>query len=218
MDKSKWPQEWKDQYNSVITKRLRKERQLNEWRCPEIWRFTLNETNVFAMLGHCFPLNRTLKRIITRFFKRADSRQLLISSRYLYEARHVFPAYYSDRERLVVQLNKFQQNSDLDELVNWLPFYHEAGKLHLVHLMIGVLFLNEYLSHLHRKPLLESALYHLKKARYNYETHDGHLAFTSLIAFGHYMHQDFETSLTYLDQAETDVFHQKFDELIRKVA
>lgn len=218
MDKSKWPQAWKDQYNAVITARLRKQRQQDEWRCPEIWKFTLNEKNVFAMLGHCLPLNLVLKKIITRFYKRADSRQLLVSSRYLFEARNVFPAYYSDRERLVVQLNKFQQNQRIDDLLHWLPFYEDRSKLHLIHLTLGVLILNEYLSRLDEERLLVSALHHLEQAKSQYETPEGHLAFTSLIAFGHYMHQDFEGSLLYLDRIETNEFHQKFDELIRKVA
>lgn len=218
MNKSEWPQTWKDQYNSELAKRLRKKRFQEEWRCPDIWKFSLTEENVFALLGHCFPFNHVIKKIICRFYKKTDSKQLLVSRRYLYETRKAFPAYYSDRERIVVQLNKYLMTGDLEQFVHWLPFYEEGKSAHLINLMIGVFFLDRYLENLEKESLLKIALVHLERGQASYRSPEAHLAFTSLIAFGYYMNKDFEHSLEYLDHAELNEFHRDFDQLVRKVA
>lgn len=218
MDKSKWPQAWKDHYNFVITQRARKKRIDDEWTCPEIWKFSLTEENVFALLGHCFPFNHVIKKIIGRFYNKCDSKNLLVSRRYLYETRKTFPAYYSDRERIVVQLNKYLMTGDLEQFVQWLPFYSEQKCSHLIHLMIGVFFLDRYLENLENESLLKISLTHLERGQTSFRSTEAHLAFTSLIAFGHYMNQDFDHSLEYLDRSDINDFHRNFDGLIRKVA
>lgn len=220
MDKSKWPQWMKDQYNEQIRlrmKALRNERLKDEWRCPQIWRFPLNEENVFSMLAHCFPFNYVLVRILTRFFPVNHSQNLLLSSKYLYESKHIFAGYYSDRERIVVMLNRYRVSENLDEFISWLPFFERKGSLHLIHLMIGVFFLDQYLSDLGNRTLLLVAISHLEKGKGRFRTYQAHLAFSSLIAFGHYMNQEFEDSLDYLEK-DKDELHTNFGELIRRVA
>lgn len=94
------------------------------------------------MLGHCFPFNRTIKRILGRFYHPNTCKELLVSSRYLYESRRVFHAYYSDRERIIVQLNRYLERGDIEQFIKWLPFYEQKSHLHLIHLIIGVFFLD----------------------------------------------------------------------------
>jgi hypothetical protein len=218
MDKSNWPQAWKDQYNFVITQRARMKRINDEWKCPKIWKFSLTEENVFALLGHCFPFNHVIKNIICRFYQKCNSKSLLVSSKYLYEARKTLPSYYSDRERIVVQLNKYLITGNLDQFVQWLPFYSEKKCSHLIHLMIGVFFLDRYLENLENDSLLKISITHLERGKSSFSTAEAHLVFTSLIAFAHYMNREFEHSLKYLDRSEINEFHRDFGGLIRKVA
>ncbi len=158
MDKTKWPQAWKDQYNEVI--RLRrmhaeiqkaKDAKIDESLYPQLWRYELSEDTVFPLIAYRFPLHRVLSSVMQRFIKHCQVDELTLSSRYLQNTEKIFPAYYSDRERAVVILNRFKNNEKWEELFNWLSFFSERGHHPHMHLMLGVLFLNKYLHCTHQE-------------------------------------------------------------------
>lgn len=222
MDKSKWTQKMKDQFNEEIRKRalhkFRTDKMRDEWLSPQIWKMPLTEANVFGMLAYTFPFNHVILKILQRFYKKMGAKKLLLSSRYLFESHKIFPGYYSDRERIVVMLNRYRSNGNIEEFVKWLPFNQDQSFSHLIHLMIGVFFLDQYLSQLNNQKLLTIAISHMEKGKGKFKSVEAHLAFSSLIAFGHYMNKEFENSMEYLDHQDTDELQDKFGSLLKKVA
>lgn len=223
MNKHNWPQHFKDQYNEVIRKRRMlqvvksaKERLIDERLCPSMWKMPINEQTVFSMLAYSFPFNHVILQILRKFFDLSGQTQLLVSSKYLYYSQNVFPGYYSDREKIVMILNRYRSSGDLQDFVKWLPFYADKSSGHLLHLMIGVFYLDQYLTNLKKINYLYISLDHLSKGQKDFENLESRLAFNGLIAFAHYMNQQFEISEDYLQKENEGEFQRKFLRLIKK--
>lgn len=217
---AQWPQWKKDQFNQEVkklkTQKHRREALLDARYCPAIWTFPLNEQNVFTTLAYSFPFNHIIIRILRQFYSHTGPSELLLSSRYLYLTRKVIPSYYSEREQIVVMLNRYLINQDMDEFMRWLPFNQSRRFNHLIDLMLGVFALDVYLQDLQKIEYLHLALRHLVKGRGRFVSKRAKLAFTSLIAFCHYMNKDFHESMGCLEFKLQDDFQQKFNELIVK--
>lgn len=210
----------KDQYNAEIRRRRRVKEALDERYNPCLWQMPLTETNVFSMLAYVFPFNGVIQKILQKYFRREDRRKLMVSSYYLHATQRINPAYYSDRERMIVMLNRYRVTGDLDSFIRWLPFHEDRGSAHLIHMMIGVFFLDHYILNLHRTEVLLIALDHLQRGRKRFVTAEAHLAFNSLIAFAHYMNHEFSVSRTFVanELKNDEEFQERFLELIDKEA
>lgn len=218
--KQDWPQYMKDQYNLEIRRRRNIKKILDDRYCPQIWTLPLNETTVFSTLAYVFKFNYVIERILQKFFGPEDRKRLLLSEKYLQLSRHIFPGYYSDRERIIVMLNRYQLTGDLEGFVKWLPFHKDKGNFHLVNLMLGLFFLDQYLNNLRREELLSISLSHLVKGQSRFKTIEAKLAFNTLIAFARYMNQDFQGSKLHIvnELNEDQEFQEKFLQLVDKEA
>lgn len=222
--KQDWPRWMKEQYNEEIRRRRaikeKRERFLDEQFTPQIWRMPLNETNVFSMLAYIFPFNMVIKKILQKFFRMEDRRNLKLSSSYLQVTQNIFPGYYSDRERIIVMLNRYRVTGDLENFVKWLPFHSDKTSVHLIHLMVGLFFLDQYLNNLSKDEFLIISLSHFQKGQRNFQTIEARLAFHTLIAFAHYMNRDFQVSRLRIveDLTDDEEFQGKFLRLVEQEA
>lgn len=218
MDKTKWPQEWKDQYNKVIRER-RKAAALRDAReFPTLWQYQLSEDTVFPLIAYRFPLHRVLERLLQKFIKNQQSCELLLSSRYLYETNKIHPGYYSDRERAVVILNRFDNNQKWEELFYWLSFFSERGHHPHMHLMLGILFLDKYLNSTHQEIWLTQSIHHLRRVENWVEREDSQKALNAIQALAHYLNRDFDRAMGYLGIRKQKTFEEDFAELMDKMA
>jgi hypothetical protein len=225
MEKSKWPQAWKDQYNEVIRQRklsdrLQQEKQakLDAREFPQLWHLHLSEDNVFPLIAYDFPLHRVLTNLLQRFIKPGAEHELRLSSRYLINTRKVCPAYYSDRERAVVILNRFQNNQEWEELFHWVSFFSERGYYPHMHFMLGVIFLDKYLHQTHQDIWLKQSIHHLRKVENWVEREDSRKALSSVQALAFYLNRDFDRALGYLGVRKQKTFEEDFAELMDRLA
>lgn len=225
MDKSRWSQAWKDQYNNEIMKRKRmktareaKDRVLDQIYFPEINRMKVFEESIFAMLAYRFPLNPVISRNKQRFISDEHLKELILSPRYLNDNKKTYPRYYSERERIVVIINRFCGSGNINEFIIWIQFQTDKSTFHYIHLMIGVIFLDHYLDRpFRRDESLDISIRYLEKASFNFSSEESKLTINSLLAFGHYMNREFVKSAAYLKIKNTE-FEVGFMELINKVA
>ncbi len=202
MDKSKWPQLMKDQYNEEIRKRIRLKERRSYRENSRFKQFKVTEESVFIMLAHEISFTPSLQRLLLRFFPESDSSELCQGGNSLTRARNIFPGYYSDRERIVVMLNQYRISGDFQEFVDWLPFYEERESKKMLHLLLGIFLLDEYLLHLNNSNILELSIVHLERAQCTFQTMQANLAYSSLLAFAYYMDQNFEkSSMTLIKKA-----------------
>ncbi|MBA2404588.1 MAG: hypothetical protein H0V66_07445 [Bdellovibrionales bacterium] len=225
MDKSQWPQEWKDQYNQKIKarrneklSRAAKNRIIDDIYCPRIHEFKIDEQSIFAMLAYHFPLHPVIKNILQRFIDQDYKKALSLSPRYLYETQNIFPGYYSDRERIVAMMNRFKATRDINEFIEWVQFQTNEATFHYLHFLIGIILLDHYLENdCTKNECLDISIHHLEKAAIKFVRDDSKKTSNGLIAFGHYLNRDFERSASYL-QDRNNEFQNNFVELIKKVA
>ena len=225
MEKFRWAQIWKDQYNSEIRKRNTKKSArdakdhiLDQIYFPEINRMKVFEGSIFAMLAYRFPLNPVISRIIQRFISDEHLKELILSPRYLHDNKKTYPRYYSERERIVVIMNRFCVSGNINEFISWIQFQTDKSTFHYIHLMIGVNFLDHYLDRpFRRDESLDISIRYLEKASLNFSSEESKLTINSLLAFGHYMNRDFVKSAGYL-KIKNSEFEVGFMELINKVA
>jgi hypothetical protein len=223
MDKSNWPKSWKDQYNSVIQRRRMtalvraKRAEITDAKeFPSIWRFNVTEETIFAFVAYNFPLESTLKKLIQSYITYEKEDEIRLSSRYLFNTEKIFPGYYSDRERLVVLFNRFKDTRQMSELQKWIDHSDREEDSGYIHLLFGILLLNEFLVNLKAEETLLSAIHHLSEALSTTRESSPLKALNAVLAFAHYMNRDFESSIrTLRPSAEKDLEIQ-FADLIKK--
>lgn len=219
-NKEFWPEWKKQQFNSQIRKKRERNRLKDDRLHPEIWKRELNENSLFSMLAHMVPINSTIKKVLVRYYPRVESKGLLLSAIYLKATYDIFPAYYSDRERLIVMLNRARHLDDLDQLVEWSDYHNNEFGGHYLHLMIGIYYLDRFVNDLSSKYCLKMALHNLLMAKKDFKTQEAHLAFNGLLALAHYLNQDFEESsnVVKLNLSSDHEFQERFLKLIEKEA
>lgn len=220
MEKKHWPQAWKDQYNREIDKRnvkaYRRESEDNGL-FPRIWEFPVTEETVFSLLAYLFPFNHLIVRILREAIP-SDFKGELLLRRKVY-CKNLFPGYYSDHERLVIVMNRYREDHDVEDVINWLGYYgKEETPSRYWNLIIGLIFLDLYLKDLRQGNLLTRAIKHLGMVDAWVENEDSKYATGSLLAFCYYMNQDFDESLICLKTSEPLAFHHNFGNLIKKIA
>lgn len=191
------------------------ERFLDLRRYPEIWRLTVSEETVFSMLTHDFEFCPVIRKILEKSYPSKSQTRLLLSAKYLDTTRRIFPGYYSDRERIVVMLNRYLLSRNIREFIKWLPYFEDRKSAHIVRLMIGVFYLDRYLDNLYDKNLLSLTIMHLQKAFRGFKTQEGKTACGGLIAFAHYMNNEFQDSMSVLHDEDSE-FNEKFLTLLKK--
>ena len=224
MDKSNWPKSWKDQYNNVIKRRralLRVQEKRDEFidrsSFPKIWERECDEESVFSYIGYNFPLQDVLSKLIQKFIPIDKKENLTLSKSYLFHTKKIFPGYYSDRERTVVLYNRFQENVDYIKLGKWLEFQSDDSNQPFTNLLLGVLFLNEYLLNLNDEIWLHRAIFQLEKVKAKIFHKNSRLTLNAVLAFSYYMSNEFDKSVTYLEPRK-EKFGDDFKELIKRVA
>lgn len=225
MDKSKWPKEWKDQYNRELRRRRRyeefrkqQEERQNRREFPELWKMDLSEESVFSFIAYTYPLHRVLKNLLQKFVGPCDGKGLLLSERYLSKTSKLCPAAYSDRERSVVILNRFKANEDWEKLFGWLGFYTDHGSHPEMHFMLGVMYLDRFLKEMDQTIWLEQSIIQFERMGEWSDREDFLKAMDALRAFAHYMNRDFSGALGDLEKKRTEKFGEAFTELINKLA
>lgn len=225
MDKTKWPQALKDQYNEEIRqRRMRasiqnaKDNILHAHEFPQIWNLNLSEETVFPFIAYEFPLHRVLENLLQRFIPTGMERELRLGEKYLRNTRNAIPAYFSDRERATVILNRFQNNDEWEELFHWISFFSARGNHPHMHLMLGIIFLDKYLRHSKHEVWLQQSIHHLKKVENWVEREDSRKALAAVQALGFYLNRDFNRALGYLGVRQKKTFEEDFAELIDRVA
>ena len=224
MDKSKWPKAWKDQYNNVIQRRralFKAKEKRDEYKdrssFPQIWKRECDEESLFSFIGYNFPLQDVLSKILKKYISIDKKENLLLSNSYLFHTKKIFPGYYSERERIVVILNRFQDSEDFTGLAKWLEFQSKATKHPFTNLLMGVLFLNEYLLNLSEDIWLHRAIFQLENVRPIIKQENTILTLNALLAFSYYMSNEFHKSVTYLEP-QREKFGIEFTNLIKKSA
>ena len=225
MDKSNWPKSWKAQYNSVINRRralsvvkTKREEIIEEITFPQIWKKEISEEAIFSFVGYNFRLERNLAKLIQSYVA-PDTKELLrLSENYLNRTDSVFPGYYSDRERVIVILNRFRESKSIDGLCKWIEFSSSEGNQGYNHFLLGVLNLNEFLVSLCEGNLLSNAIIHLSRARDGFQEERSLEAIRAVLAFAHYMNNDFNKSLKILTPLRENPLEKNFYELIKNSA
>lgn len=181
----------KDQYNTEIRKRnvlkARKSRVediKNERLFSEIWKYPVEEDNIFSMFAHDFSLHPTLNRVLLKFYPKKLCDEVILGS----QRNSLFPGYYSDRERIVVMLGRYRASGNLEDFINWIPYYEEREAIQLLHLSLGIIGLNECLS-FSDTDLLKISIFYLEKSRSELSSDDATLAHSALMSFSHHMGQ-----------------------------
>ena len=224
MDKSTWPKAWKDQYNNVIQRRrelskAREKRDVYKDRSsfPNIWKRECDEESVFSFIGYNFPLQDVLSKLLQNYISIDKKENLRLSNSYLFHTKKIFPGYYSDRERIIVILNRFQNSEDFEELDYWLEFQYPKTSHPSANLLMGVLFLNEYLLNLKEDVWLHRAIFQLENVRPIIKQENTILTLNALLAFSYYMSNEFDKSVIYLEP-QREKFGIEFTNLIKKSA
>ncbi len=218
MDKTKWPQYMKDQYNSVIRRRKRIAAVADEIHCPKLHEKEISEETVFGFLAYGCKFHHVINKIFQKYISENHGSTLQVSNVYLYFTRKIFPGYYSDRERMVAMLNRYKQNENFEDFLSWTDYFSSSRYGQYIHLMIGVFILDIYLQNLKNFQRLNLAIIHLEKAQKSFKLEGSKLAFNTLLAFCYYLREDFDSSVRLLNVNEEKRFHQDFVELIRKAA
>ena len=224
MDKSKWPKAWKDQYNNVIQRRralFKAKEKRDEYKdrssFPQIWKRECDEESLFSFIGYNFPLQDVLSKLLQKYISIDKKENLRLSNSYLFHTKKIFPGYYSEKERIIVILNRFKNTEDFEELDYWLDFQSKTTKHPFKNLLLGVLFLNEYLLNLSEDIWLNRAIFQLEKVRQIIKQENTILTLNALLAFSYYMSNEFDKSVISLGTRK-----QKFDidfmDLIKKAA
>jgi hypothetical protein len=84
--------------------------------------------------------------------------------------------------------------------------------------MLGIIFLDQYLSKTHQDIWLIEAIHHLGRAEPWLEREDSQQALAALQALAFYLNRDFEKALGFLGARKKKTFEENFTELIQKVA
>lgn len=225
MDKTKWPQSWKDQYNQELRNRqiqLRIGKSKLAFQdaenFPQIWSLQISEENIFPLIAYGFPLHRILAHLLQRFIKPFGHDELNLSTRYLNQTQNICPAYYSDRERAIVILNKFRNNEEWEKLFHWLSFFPEEGYHPHMHLMLGIIFLDKFISKTDQVIWLKESIHHLKAAENWVESENTKKALSAIQALACYLDKDFDKAMGYLGVRKKKTFEEEFAELMDKLA
>jgi hypothetical protein len=224
MDKSKWPKAWKDQYNNVIQRRralFTAQEKRDEYKdrssFPQIWKRECDEESIFSFIAYNFPLQDVLSKLLQQFITPDKKEDLRLGGSYLFHTKKIFPGYYSDRERIIVILNRFKDSEDFTELDYWLEFQSPQKTHPYANLLMGVLFLNEYLLNLKEDVWLHRAIFQLEKVKPTLKNENATLTLNAVLAFSYYMTNEFDKSITYLEPSKEE-FEKGFKDLIKKVA
>lgn len=218
---SKWPQSWKDQYNREIRKKneiSRREMRTEDITYPKLSDMPLTEESFFSTLAHFFPVNHLIIRIMRDSISQSTAKDLLLNWGQVWEYQSVFPGYYSDREKIILLLNHYRFKKDKEKLLELLHYSDEETHNHFWRLIIGLIFLDMYLQDLKSEYLLDRSIFQLGEADLIVEREDSHQTLGALLAFCYYMKKDFSKSMICLKTDNPEVFHNKFGELIRRVA
>ncbi len=163
---------------------------------PKVWNKTLEDEEVFSFIAHSLPLSEVIYEILARYVDDSKRFELSLSSRYLNNTRKIFPGYYSDKERTVVLLNRFKnEKRNWSELFYWVGFLSERKRHPHVHFLLGVLFLDQYINNLGQNIWIEKSISQLIKSQKHITHPECQKALRALLAFAHYMNQDYETSM-----------------------
>jgi hypothetical protein len=225
-NRNEWPREWKDQYNKVLRARKSAKSKVSwvdqkreESLFPQIWQMELNDEAFFSYLAYSFPLDEVLSKLLQKFIGPKKKDFLKLSWSYLEATQKVTPVYYSERERIVVLLNRFKSpDRDWDQLFNWLSFSAPGTQHPYAHLFLGVLFLDHYLRHLDQEAWLIKATSHLKLVERTLELEECIHASRALLAFSFYLKREYASSLSFLDDRQENGFDEEFRGLIQKQA
>lgn len=219
--KSNWPQIWKDQYNYEIQRRkavLQSRYRADEIAHPKLWDMELTEENFFSYLVLFFPANHLIIRILRQSVSQTEVKNLLLSWGQVYQLQAVYPAYYSDREKIILLLNHYRFKRDIDKIVELIHFFEEDSQSCYWKLFIGLIFLDLYLNNLEAENLLDSSISHLGDVDRLVKREESQKAAGALLAFCYYMKKEFQKSSLCLKTTNPEKFHDRFEDLIRKVA
>ena len=224
MDKSNWPKSWKDQYNNVIKRRIallrvqeKRDEYIDRSSFPKIWERECDEESVFSYIGYNFPLQDVLSKLLQQFIMPDKKEDLRLGGSYLFHTKKIFPGYYSDRERIIVILNRFKDSGNFEELNYWLEFQSSQKNHPFSNLLLGVLFLNEYLLNLSEDVWLHKAIFQLEKVKPSLKNELSTQTLYAVLAFSYYMSNEFDKSITYLEPRK-EQFGIDFTNLIKKSA
>jgi hypothetical protein len=224
MDKSKWPKAWKDQYNNVIQRRralFKAQEKRDEYKdrssFPQIWKRECDEESIFSFIAYNFPMQDVLSKLLQQYISIDKKENLRLSGSYIFHTKKIFPGYYSDRERIIVILNRFKDSEDLEGLDYWLEFQSPKKSHPYANLLMGVLFLNEYLLNLSEDVWLHRAIFQLEKVKPTLKNENASQTINALLAFSYYMSNEFDKSVTYLEP-QREKFGINFTNLIKKSA
>jgi hypothetical protein len=218
MNKSQWSHAKKKQYNSEVSRLAQRDRSeeykhriLDRVVNPNLAFRDLTEETYFAALADNFPLHRVLRKILNRYIESETGKELRATSKYLYVTRNIFPGYYSDKERIIALLNRYRSKVNLFEVIEWSEFQTDPETFHYIHFLVGLIAFDNYLEFYEEgrstKPhCLEVAIHHLQKAKSGFRHSSAVLATNGVLAFAHYMNQDFSASLKE-GQHDTDILH-----------
>ena len=211
----------KNQYNQEIRRRYavqQAQSRIETLSNPKLSEIPLTEENVFGMLAHFFPVNHLIIRILKQSVSPVQVKSLLLSWGQVFKLQTVFPAYYTDREKIILLLNHYRFHRDVDKLLEFLYYSEEETQNCYWRLIIGLIFLDLYLDNLHSEYLLERSIYQLGEVDKMVHREDSRKAVGALLAFCYYMQKDFEKSSMCLKTEQPERFHDRFEDLLRKVA
>lgn len=212
----------KAQYIAVLKEKqaeARLKRKKEEELFPQVWNLNLCEESVFSFIAHDMPMEKVLEKLVRKFIGPEKAVDLKLSWRYLFNTHKNFPGYFSDREKTVVIFNRFRtQDRDWSQLFYWVSFLSEEKDHPYTHLLLSVMFLDQYINHLHQEIWLEQSLKHLHMIETAFSLPESKRAIEALLAFGYYMQRDFNRSLLYISANKEEDFEHEFEGLIKKLA
>lgn len=169
---------------------------------PKVWHKSLGDEEVFSFVTYCLPMSEIIYEILSRYIDENKKFELRLSSRYLNKTKNIFPGFYSDRERIIVLLNRFKRDDrNWDELFYWIGFLSKKKGHPYMHFFLGILFLDQYIQKMDQEIWIQKSISQLSKALRHIKHTECRKALGALLAFAHYLDNDFDTSMKIVKEA-----------------
>jgi hypothetical protein len=186
---------------------------------PAIWALPINPESILGLTYQVLPEYSVLSRLMRSYVKKEEGSSLLLCLGYVHRTKRVPLGYFSERERLVVTLNRYRYFRDPEDLMkgaqmedqstSWTPLWHMVN---------GLVLLHEFTRSLSAAGELKKAIAHLSIA----DREIGHPALRQVLAavlsFSHYMNKDFDQSFKSLRLVQDEALERKFESLMLEAA
>lgn len=207
--------------NRRLLKKLKlkqKSNYLKEREFPHIWKAKWDLDQLLSMILKDISLHRALSRVILESFRplKSNSCTLNLSQKYLHNTKNILPSYYSDRERIIVIINRYNSESFDENLIYWSNFFCKKDSSTEIQLVLGILLLDHSLKKDLNREKIKDSISYIESANSRRQPIKYKHLNSAILAFAYYLIDDLEKSLKTTEALNNILFFQRFAKLIAK--